>query len=469
MKIHARCLLLTTALLFTAAPGSAAAIPDARPGTVAFVHAEVIPMDEEHVLHDQTVVVTNGTIVEIGPAAETKVPDDALVVDATGRYLLPAFCDMHVHLLGEAWNMMLPPEEQLAKEDLPWERFLFPYVAGGVTTVQELFGLPEHVALRERIARGEVLGPRLVVARMIDAPKKAWPPPLGVWVASPEEAEQAVRQADKDGYDRIKVYSFLEKDSYDAIVATAKELGMDVIGHIPMSLSIEYVVEAGQTFIAHSEELAKHVPAEGRDERIDEVAALMAKRGVWMAPTLITTESILEVFDDPDALVSRPEAKYYRHPMEQGVWSFVLEKLYKPIPAAGRNAIRTDFDRFQKPFVAAFHAKGGKMLAGSDTVLPGLVPGFALHRELQELVGAGLTPYEALRTATINPFEYLGESDLSGTVAKGMRSDLVLLHANPLDDISNTSSIAGVLIHGRWLGPEEIAKGMQDLATAGTR
>jgi hypothetical protein len=439
------------------------ASPSRRPDHVAFVHASVIPMDEERVLRDQTVVVAGGTIVAIGPADATRVPDGALVIDATGRYLLPAFCDMHVHLLGEAWNMMLPPELQPASEDLPWDSFLFPYVANGVTTVQDLFSPPEHLVLRERIAKGEVLGPRLILARMIDGPK-AWPPPLGVWVASPEEAREAVRRAKKDGYDKIKVYSFLDKESYDAIVSTANELDMDVIGHIPMSVSLEYVLNAGQTLIAHSEEVAKHARGDYSKERIDELADMIATRGVWMMPTLVTTESIIEVFDDPEGLVSRPEAAYYQHPMEQSVWSFVLEKLYKPIPVEGQNKIRDGYAHFQPQLTLALHEKGGKLMAGSDTVLPGLVPGFALHRELRELVKAGLTPFEALRTSTTTPFEYLGESETAGTIEVGKRSDLVLLDENPLEDIASSSRISGVLMRGRWIGAEEIRTRMDEVA-----
>ena len=441
----------------TAAPGS---------GPIAFVHVTVIPMDAERIVTDQTVIVDHGAIVEIGPAARIKVPKGALVVDAAGKYLLPAFCDMHVHLLGEAWNMMLPPAEQLARQDVPWDTFLFPYVANGVTTVQDLFSPPELIALRGRIARGDVVGPRLILARMIDGPM-AWPPPLGVWVRTPEEAREAVRQAKKDGYDKIKVYSFLDKPSYDAIVSTAKELGMDVIGHIPMSLSLEYVLDSGQKLIAHTEEVSKHLDGDYRPERIDAVADLMAKRGVWMTPTLIATESIIEIFDDPTRLAARPEAAYYRHSMEQGTWTFMLDSLYKPIPDAGRKNIRDAFVQFQRPFTLAVARKGGKLMAGSDTVLPGLVPGFALHRELRELVTAGLTPYQALRTATTAPYDYLGEGAVAGTIAKGRRSDLVLLDANPLTDISNASKISGVMMRGRWIGAAEIQTKMQAIADAG--
>ena len=470
MMIRRTLVSILTMLLL---PATLGANSDGRIGTVspkvetiAFIHASVIPMNEERILRDHTVVVSAGRIVAIGPSELAEVPDGAFVVDAAGRYLLPAFCDMHVHLLGEAWNMMLPAHERLVASEVPWEIFLFPYVANGVTLVQDLFSPPEHLVLRERIARGDVLGPRLVLARMMDGPGKAWPPPLGVWVASPEEASEAVRRAKADGYDKVKVYSFLEKESYDAIVSTAKELNMDVIGHIPMSVSFEYVVEAGQKLIAHSEELAKHAGEGSSREKIDEMTEMMAQRGVWLIPTLTTTESIIEIFDDPEGLVSRPEAVYYGHPMERGVWSFVLENLYMQIPAEGQREIRECYERFQRPLTLSFHEKRGKLLAGSDTVLPGLVSGFALHRELVELVAAGLTPYEALRTSTTMPFEYLGESDRRGTIEVGKESDLVLIGANPLMNIANASKVEGVLIQGRWIGEEEIEKKMESIANS---
>lgn len=430
---------------------------------IAFVHATVIPMDRERVLSDHTVIVDNGKIVDVGPTSKVKIPANALRVDATGRYLIPGLCDMHVHMLGEAWNIMLQPEAQLASKDIPFEKLLFPYVANGVTTVQELFATPEQVALRERITRGELVGPRFILARAIDGPKKAWPPPLTVWVASAAEARNAVREAKAAGFDKIKVYSFLDRESYDAIISTARELNMDVIGHVPMSLSVEYVLDAGQKFIAHSEEIAKHAKGNYSSERIDYFAEILAKRGMWMTPTLVTTRSLVEFFDGPDRVFSRPELKYFRHPMQQGVWSFMTEKIYGPIPANARAQIRADFDKFQRPFTKAFHDKGGKLMAGSDTVIPGLGPGFALHRELKELVDVGLTPFEALRTSTTVPFEYLGEINKAGTIQVGKQSDLVLLDGNPLKDITAASKVAGVLMRGRWIGPDEIKKRMSDI------
>ncbi len=241
---------------------------------------------------------------------------------------------------------------------------------------------------------------------------------------------------------------------------------MDVIGHIPMSLSTEYVLDAGQKLIAHTEEVAKHAHGKYDAERIDYFATKLVKQGVWMTPTLVPTRSFLKYFADPDCLLSPPEAVYFRHPMHVGVWSFLADNLYRPIPADMRKGIGEAFEKFQRPLTKAFHDKGGKMMTGSDALMIGLFPGFALHGELRELVEVGLTPFEALRASTTTPFEYLGESDRAGTIEIGKQSDLLLVNENPLADVSAAAKIAGVFIRGRWIGAEEIHKKMEQIAAS---
>lgn len=460
-----RCLLLLSTVLLAACASVPAPRSEAPSSNlVAFVHVSVVPMDSERVLRDQTVIVDGGRIAAVGPARSVNVPDGALRIDATGRYLLPAFCDMHVHLEAEGFNPMLPPELQLAAKDIPFERLLFPYIANGVTTVQVLSATPEHVTLRQHIDGGEVLAPRLILARMVDGPEKAWPPPLSTWVATAEEARGAVRDAKHEGYDKIKVYSFLTRETYDAVMATAREQHMDVIGHIPDALSVEYVVDAGQKMIAHTEEVAKHTHGNYSPERIDYYAARIANGGVWMTPTLVTTRSILELFDDPNGLRGRPEAAYFRHPMQSGIWTFITDRLYRPIPAEARTKLRDDFEKFQRPLTKVFHDKGGKLMTGTDSLFPGLVHGFALHRELRELVDVGLTPFEALQTSTTHPFEYLGESEKAGTIAVGKQGDLVLVDGNPLEDVAAAAKISGVLVRGRWIDRKAIDETMGKLS-----
>jgi imidazolonepropionase-like amidohydrolase len=437
--------------------------PDARSRTVAFVHATVVPMDRERLLRDQTVVVVKGRIAALGPASTVKIPANAVRIDAKGRYLLPALSDMHVHVEGESWNALLSPEAKTASAKVPFEDFLFPYVANGVTTVQVLSGTQELLPVRRQIADGKLLAPRLILARMIDGPKEAWPPPISTWVSTAEEARAATRDAKAAGYDKMKVYSFLTKETYDAVVATAKEQQMDVIGHIPNALSVEYVVDAGQKMIAHTEEVAKHADGDYSAERISYFAGRIADGKVWLTPTLITTRRIIEGFSDPGGLFSSPEAAYSQHPMQRDIWRFIANMNQK-IPDKYRVRIRDDFEKFQKPFTKVFHDKGGQLMTGTDSLLPRLVPGFALHQELRELVAVGLTPYEALRASTTIPYEYLGEAKDAGTIEIGKRTDLLLVDGNPLEDVAEASKIAGVMMRGRWIAREEIDRRMSAIA-----
>jgi imidazolonepropionase-like amidohydrolase len=376
---------------------------------------------------------------------------------------MPALADMHVHVEGESWDALYGPAARAESKNPPFEDFLFPYVANGVTTVQVLSGTHELLPVRGQIAEGQVLAPRLILARMIDGPEKAWPPPLSTWVSTADEARKATIQAKADGYDKMKVYSFLSKETYDAVVATAKEQHMDVIGHIPYALSVEYVVDAGQKMIAHTEEVAKHAHGDYSKERISYFAGRIADGHVWMTPTLVTTRRIIEGLTDPDGLFAAPEAVYARHPMQRDIWSFI-SNMNQKIPPEARTKLRDDFDKFQKPFTKVFHDRGGQLMTGTDSLLPRLVPGFALHQELHELVDVGLTPYEALRTSTTVPYEYLGEAREAGTIEVGKRTDLLMVEANPLDDVAAASKIAGVMMRGRWIGKEEIDRRMRAIS-----
>jgi imidazolonepropionase-like amidohydrolase len=182
-----------------------------------------------------------------------------------------------------------------------------------------------------------------------------------------------------------------------------------------------------------------------------------------MTPTLVTTRRIIDEVSDKDGLFSSPEAAYVRHPMQRDIWKFIAN-MYQEIPPQAQTRIRDDFEKFQRPFTKVFHDKGGQLMTGTDSLMPRLVSGFALHQELHELVDVGLTPYEALLTSTTIPYEYLGEAKEAGTIQVGKRSDLLLVDGNPLDDISAASKIAGVMMRGRWIGKEEIDRKMRKIS-----
>jgi len=421
----------------------------------AFTHVNVLPMNKEIVLTDYTVIVKEGIISEIGSASSVNITKGVTVIDAKGKYMIPGLSDMHIHLEEDSWNLMFPPESKYSLEDSDFSNLMFLYLANGVTTVEIMSALPGHIILRDKIKKGKILGPRLVLSRMIDGPDKAWPPPISTWVKNPTEAKKAVEDAHKEGYDRMKVYSFLDKETYDKIIITAKELNMGVDGHVPLALSVEYVLEAGQNSIVHSEEVLKFANGDFSKEKINYFAKTIAKSNTWITPTLITSNRIISVFENAEKVMSCPEAKYL-NPMTIGIWSFISNNLYKPIPENARKNIRDGYELFQIPFTYEFHKAGGKILTGTDALLPGIVHGFSIHDELKELVDVGITPFEVLKASTTNSYEFLNELNKGGTIEKGKLANLVLLDKNPLEDISNTRKIFGVLLQNKWISKEEI-------------
>ncbi len=221
--------------------------------------------------------------------------------------------------------MMLPPDGQISAETLGFSKVFFPYIANGVAMVEVMQALPEHVALRDRIATEDVLGPRLILSWMIDGLERGWPPPLSTWVKTAAEARQAVSDARKTGYDKVKVYSFLSQECYDSIIATAKELNMLVDGHIPVALSVEHILEADQNLIAHAEEVMKDAGGDYSEERIDYFAEIIAESDTWITPTPVATRAILGFFDDPDGELAQPEVRYLL-PVDLSIWSFLIKR-----------------------------------------------------------------------------------------------------------------------------------------------
>ena len=213
------------------------------------------------------------------------------------------------------------------------------------------------------------------------------------------------------------------------------------------------------------------VIAEGRILSMGDTVSLKIPAGAqrieasdaWITPTLTTSRNILAVFEDFDGELAMPEARYL-HPMDLGIWSFIYTNLYKPIPDDHRAFIREGFFQLQRPLTRALGEAGAKMMTGTDALVPSTLPGFSIHDELAELVAAGLSPYEALRSSTTEPFAFLGELDQAGTIEVGKRSNLVLLQSNPLSDISATRAISGVMLQERWLEKEDLDQGLTELA-----
>ena len=408
---------------------------------------------------NQTVIVRDGRIAEIGPAGQVKVPADAQRIDGSGKYLMPGLADMHVHLGPGAGDAQDPAGQLLAI-----------LLANGVTTVRGMIGNPGHVALRDRLTRGEILGPTIYAAS---------PPLLGNNTPNPEAAAQVVADYKKTGFDLIKVHEGLSPETYEAVAKKAKELNIPIAGHVTASVGLPRALNARQASIEHLDGylralIRKDSPVQAPGgqfllgpilDHLDEsqmatLAQETRKAGVYNTPTLALFKMVLS-YDKPEELSQWEEMKYVSATMRA---NFAKQKQgTATIPASETE--RQKFIELRNRLVRELHKAGAKLLVGSDSPQLFFVPGFATHREIQNLVDAGLSPYAALEAATRNAAEYLNKQQEVGTVEVGKRADLLLLDANPLQSVANLGKRAGVMTRGRWLPQPELRKMLDGVAT----
>jgi imidazolonepropionase-like amidohydrolase len=430
--------VLLAPLIFAQGPKSG---QEQKASVVAFINVNVAPMDRERVIENQTVIIRDGRIAEIGPAAKVKVPDGAQRINAPGKYLMPGLAEMHGHL---------PHPNQ---GEAVANSFLTLFVANGVTTVRGMFGFPNHPALRERIAKGEVFGPRLYAAS---------PALSGQSAQSPEQGEQLVRQYKKDGFDLLKVHEGLSLASYERIVAVAKEVGIRYGGHIPNDVGIERALKAGQSSVEHIDGYLEAVDLDKLDDaRIKQLATMTREAGAWVTPTMALWQTIYGRETAEALRQHRPEAQYMP-PQALNQWTQQRNNQLANIPAdTGRGVIE-----FRDRMLKALSDAGAKILLGSDAPQLFSVPGFSLRREMEAMVKAGLTPYQVLESGTRNAAIYLNAEKEFGTVEVGKAADLILVNDNPLKDVANVAKRAGVMLRGRWLPESELAKMLDAIAAS---
>jgi imidazolonepropionase-like amidohydrolase len=424
----------------------------------AFVGVNVLSIDAGEVLEDQTVVVQDGRIVAMGLRDSAAVPDDATEIDGTGKYLMPGLADMHVHLMNQEMITALTKKEGPIQ---PIENMLHLYLANGVTTVRVMAGYPELLELRDAIARGEVLGPRLIVTTpLLDGPKPIWPAPLSRSIPNADAARAVVQEAKRDGYDMIKVYTLLSRAAYDAIIEEAEKVNLKVVGHVPVLVGQERVFESGQAEITHAEEYWRFTRNYG-DEVVDRFTAMTKESGMWFSPTLTTYR---DQMTDGETVMGRPENRY----LEPRILEFWATRVP---PASTNEKAQARWDQqvevlggFMRRLVKSLYDAGVPLMTGTDALNPMAVPGFSMHRELGEFVDAGISIQDSLRAATSGPAKFMEETDDWGTVAIGQRADLVLLNANPLEDIANTKKIEGVMVRGQWLMGEAMQQRLDEFA-----
>lgn len=444
------CLWLLVAAL---GPLLAAAPCPAAERQTAFVNVNLVAMTGPEVQTGQTVIVRGRTIERIGPAGELQ-PPGARIIDGRGLFLMPGLADMHVHLKGR-WRT---DQTRL-------------YLANGVTTVRDLDGRPEMLALRRKIEQGEVPGPEILIASPV------------IYGLEKDPVGLAARRA-REPWDCIKIYSYFSDTDFQSAIALFKDKDCYVVGHIPIAVGLERAIGLGQNESAHLEEFgweffdfdrkAKRDPREwyrylielsaryavqngprpdaALRRKMDGVVRRTAEAGMAVCTTLTVMDAAGDKLADPSAFLARDQARWFDP-------AYALE-------------VRLDRDKHQRYFAAhpdlppvilgwlkdlalAMDRAGVVMCLGTDAgpTRLGVVPGYSVHDELALLVSAGLSPFAALKTATLNAAlvaERMTGKGGFGTIETGQRADLLLIRGNPLEDVSAAARPLGVMAAGRW-------------------
>jgi imidazolonepropionase-like amidohydrolase len=437
--------------------------------SLAIKHVTVIDATGHGPMPNMTVVAEGERIVAVGPWRKTNIPRNAVVIDGTGKFLIPGLWDMHVHGASDA--------------RAPWSHLLF--LANGVVGVRDMSGPLDAHAWRASQASNQDPSPTVYLGSpIIDGPNPVWPE--SIVVTDGAQGREVVEQQQERGADFIKVYSRLSRNAYFAIAGEANKCGIPFEGHVPESVTAAEASDAGQKSIEHLTRVAdgcskeeKSIASElqqqealfrapgatmaqkissGKNiirlnmrvvETFDEATAqslfaLFLKNGTWQCPTL----TLLRAQIDNPLLANDPRLKYLSREV-RAKWD---DGYYKNVPPAPRAAIvqlnKLQFDESVK-LVGLMYRAGVPLLAGTDTMNPQCFPGFGIHDELALLVDAGLTPLAALQTATRNAAEFMGQLERRGTIEVGKTADLVLLDKDPLADIHNTTSIQAVVLSGK--------------------
>lgn len=409
----------------------------------ALVGVNLIPVERPGVEYNQTLLVKGGKIVAMGPTAELEVPAGYQRLSLAGNYVLPGFSDMHVHLAQEQ-DLLL-------------------FLRSGITQVRNMgdsvaigkqLGFPHVPALRDKVQAGQLPGPDIFACGpFLDGdPPQFW---LTTPVRNPQEARQQVLKAKAGGFDCIKVYNRLKRPEFEAIVETAREQGIPVMGHVPFDVGIDGALAARMTTIEHLnayvENFAGHyrIPPESWQAYVRKTA----EAGIYNCPTLVIWDQH-PPYQNYDKVVADP--RYARLPgYLQLLWYFSVPELFN-VPFADKVAYPQALLSLSKPMVKALYEGGAPLLIGTDANLPMTYPGSSALREMELFAESGIPNAAILEAATLNAAKVLKKEQQTGSLRVGKRAQLVVLRENPLADIRAVNSTVGVLAQGHWWSVQQL-------------
>lgn len=425
---------------------------DSRQQEIVFTSVNVVPMDTETILANQMVLVKDGKVSAVGK--KLKYSKRARVIDGKGKYLIPGLAEMHAHV---------PPNDNLEAH----KEVLFLFAANGITTIRGMLGHPSHISLRGKINSGEVLGPRFYTTG---------PSFNGLSVKTPERGAEMVREQKAAGYDYLKLHPGLTKETFPAIAAVAKEVGIPFAGHVSFGVGVWRAIDAGYSSIDHLDGFVEAL-VPGIETMTDQQAGLfgmfvadradesgipklmqeLKAKNIWVVPTQSLADRWFAPNYTGDDFLKDPDSKYMS---KQTVTQWIdSKKNLMANPQYDATKIN-NFINLRRRLILACQQNGVGLLLGCDAPQVFNVPGFSTHNELKYLVDAGLTPYQALRTGTVNVGQYLNLPDV-GIIKPGAVADLILIDGNPLADVTHTKKISGVMLRGQWLSKAEIEAGLK--------
>jgi imidazolonepropionase-like amidohydrolase len=451
-------ILITTIFLLFFATISVGQTPtvDSKTQEIVFEAVNVIPMDRETVIPNQTVVIKNGTIKAIGEAGKVKFSKKALVINAKGKYLMPGLAEMHAHV---------PPIEDMD----PMKKVLALFAVNGVTTIRGMLGHPKHLELKKEIAKGKVLSPRFYTSG---------PSFNGISVKTPEGGAEMVRNQKKAGYDFLKMHPGLNVPNFEAIVKTAQEVKIPFAGHVSAKVGVWRAIDARYATIDHldgfMESLVPNIESMAESDiglfgmflapkadttQILRLMQALKEKNIWVVPTQALAERWFNPNIDAETFSKEPEMKYMTAEEVQA-WVNAKNNLHNN-PKFEKNLVN-QFIQLRRKLIYECYKNGVGLLLGSDAPQVFDVPGFSLHQELKYMVAAGLTPYQALQTGTVNVARFFNRTDM-GVVKIGAVSDLILLNGNPLESIEQSKNIEGVMLGNLWLSNSFIQAALKKL------
>ena len=425
---------------------------------ILIANANIVDVRSGDILENRQVVVDSGKIVSI---LETLEHPEAYSqkIDGQGKYLMPGLAEMHAHI-------PQPPTSTQRIEDV-----LFLYLSNGVTLIRGMLGHPAHLELRKRAEQGDVLSPRIFTSS---------PSLNGGTIPTAEEAEEKVTAYERDGYDFLKIHPGVPLEAFDQLVSTANEVGIEFAGHVPVDVGIRHALESKYASIDHVDgfleglvpETANVAPDEngffGYDftsladtTKIDELVTIAKENKVWIVPT----QSLFTKWFAPtavDEMLALPEMKYMP---QETLEDWKRRKLESTRKDSGFDTEQWEqFDAIRKQLIKKLSDNGHGMLLGSDAPQLFNVPGFSIHKEMKDMADAGMTNLEIIQSGTLNPAIYFDMEDTLGEIKEGLDADLILIDANPLEDLGALRQVSGVMRQGKWIPKSEIDSRLAKIA-----